>query len=230
MAKKEKMMISLQTVTNGYTLSVDGNEFMYYTEIDLLAGFLAHVGIGETTPMEKGTILSSLFSAMLGGAYADAVTTLKQRVALLTSQYTTTIDRMDKAIDYVTQAEKQIEGMTNRIKALEDSLKATDMTNATTKKGVSDANARMTMIMGKVSDIDKRAEKVYDKLTDILSVQQAIEKSKDTQEKPAEEGGEPSKSKSKSEKPADDGKKTRKSRKERDQEILEKAKGNKDIK
>ena len=228
MAKKEKTMISLQTVTNGYTLNVDGNEFMYYTEIDLLAGFLAHVGIGETTPMEKGTILSSLFSAMLGGAYADAVTTLKQRVALLTSQYTTTIDRMDKAIDYVTQAEKQIEGMTNRIKALEDSLKATDMTNATTKKSVNEANTRMTMIMGKVSDIDKRAEKVYDKLTDILTTKQAIENLK--KEQAAEEGGEPSKSKSKSEKPADDGKKTRKSRKERDQEILEKAKGNKDIK
>lgn len=228
MAKKEKMMISLQTVTNGYTLSVDGNEFMYYTEIDLLAGFLAHVGIGETTPMEKGTILSSLFSAMLGGAYADAVTTLKQRVALLTSQYTTTIDRMDKAIDYVTQAEKQIESMTNRIKALEDSLKATDMTNATTKKSVNEANTRMTMIMGKVAELDKRAEKVYDKLTDILTVQQAIKKSKDSQEQAAEDGVEPSKSESK--KPADDGKKTRKSRKERDQEILEKAKGNKNIK
>lgn len=228
MAKKEKTMISLQTVTNGYTLNVDGNEFMYYTEIDLLAGFLAHVGIGETTPMEKGTILSSLFSSMLGGAYADAVTTLKQRVALLTSQYTTTIDRMDKAIDYVTQAEKQIEGMTNRIKALEDSLKATDMTNATTKKSVNEANTRMTMIMGKVAELDKRAEKVYDKLTDILTVQQAIKKSKDSQEQAAEEGGEPSKSESK--KPADDGKKTRKTRKERDQEILEKAKGNKNIK
>ena len=230
MEKKEKTMISLQTVTNGYTLSVDGNEFMYYSEIDLLAGFLAHVGIGETTPMEKGTILSSLFSAMLGGAYADAVTTLKQRVALLTSQYTTTIDRMDKAIDYVTQAEKQIEGMMNRVKALDASLKATDITNATTKKGVSDANNRMTMIMGKVAELDERAEKVFDKLTNILTVQQAIEKSKE--EKPADEGGEPSKSKSKSksENPAVEVKKTRKSRKERDQEILEKAKGNNDIK
>ena len=137
---------------------------------------------------------------------------------------------MDKAIDYVTQAEKQIESMTNRIKALEDSLKATDMTNATTKKSVNEANTRMTMIMGKVAELDKRAEKVYDKLTDILTVQQAIKKSKDSQEQAAEEGGEPSKSKIKSEKSADDGKKTRKTRKERDQEILEKAKGNKDIK
>lgn len=228
MEKKEKTMISLQTVTNGYTLSVDGNEFMYYNEIDLLAGFLAHVGIGETTPMEKGTILSSLFSAMLGGAYADAVTTLKQRVALLTSQYTTTIDRMDKAIDYVTQAENQIEGMMNRVKAMENAIKATDMTQATTKRDVSDANNRMTMIMGKVAELDERAEKVFDKLTNILNVQQAIEKSKE--EKPADEGGEPSKSKSKNEKPAVEVKKTRKSRKERDQEILEKAKGNKDIK
>ena len=87
MAKKEKLTLSLQTVPYGYVLKVEDQEFMYFNEVDLLAGFLSHVGMGETSPMEKGTILSSLFTAMMGDAYADAVTTLKQRVGLLTSQY-----------------------------------------------------------------------------------------------------------------------------------------------
>lgn len=228
MTKKEKMAISLQTLPNGYALTIEGQELMYFNEVDLLAGFLAHVGTGDTSPMEKGTIMSSLFSAMMGSAYTEAVTTLKQRVALLTSQYTTTIDRMDKAIDYVNQAEKQIEGYKSRIKAMEESIKATDELYAANKKSVIDTNNRLTIIMTKVSELEKRADKIFDKLTDILSAQQTIEdaKKKTSKDKSADEGSEPSKS----EKAADDGKKTRKSRKERDQEILERAKGNKDIK
>lgn len=53
MAKKEKMTLTVKTVPNGYTLKVDDQEFMYFNEIDLLAGFLSHVGMGETNSMEK---------------------------------------------------------------------------------------------------------------------------------------------------------------------------------
>ena len=228
MAKKEKMAISLQTLPNGYALTIDGEELMYFNEIDLLSGFLAHVGLGDAHPMEKGTILSSLFAAMMGSAYTDAVTTLKQRVALLTTQYNTNIDRMDSAIEYVNQSEKQIEGYKNRIKALEESIKSVDEIYASNKRGVTETNNRLTLIMTKVSELEKRSDKIFDKLTDILSAQQTIEdaKKKTSKDKSPDEGSEPSKS----EKAADDGKKTRKSRKERDLEILEKAKGNKDIK
>lgn len=202
-----------------YELNVGGGEFLYYNKIDMLAGFLAHVGMSETNPMDKGTILSGLFSAMLGDAYADAVTTLKQRVGLLTSQYTTTLERMDKAIDYVTQVEKQIEGFKSRIKATEDTLKSAELLHAENKKDVGTTNARLKTIEDRVNDLDKQAEKVFDKLTDILTVQKAIEDAKN----------------------AEKGKKTKKadtakgnSRKTRDEKIIaaieKKAARNKDIK
>lgn len=222
MAKKEKMTLTVKTVPNGYTLKVDDQEFMYFNEIDLLAGFLSHVGMGETNSMEKGTILSSLFSAMMGDAYADAVTTLKQRVGLLTSQYTTTIERMDKAIDYVTQAEMQIKGFMNRIKATEDAMKSTELMHADTKKEVGATNTRMTMIENRVCDINKFAEEINNKLTNIMTAHKVLEEAKNG--KTAEEGAEkPSKS-------GDDKKKGHATRKERDEAILEKAKKNKDIK
>ena len=226
MANKEKLNLLLQTVPNGYTLKVDDQEFMYYNEVDLLAGFLTHVGMSYNTPMDKGTILSSLFSAMLGDAYADAVTTLKQRIGLLTSQYNTTITRMDDAIDYVTNAEKQIEGLGKRIKATDESMKATELLHANNKKEVGATNTRLTMIETRVDELSKRADEVFNKLTNILTAQQAIEDAK--KGKAAKEGGDkPSKSE---ESDGTNKKEGRQSRRERDEAILEKAKKNKDIK
>ena len=93
MAKEKHFMkIEVHTLPNGYSLDVDGTSYMYYNEIDLIAGFMAHVGLSETNYMDRGSILSALMSAMIGDAYSDAVTTLKQRVGLLTTQYTTTIE------------------------------------------------------------------------------------------------------------------------------------------
>jgi cysteinyl-tRNA synthetase len=229
MAKKEKLNLMLQTVPNGYVLKVDDQEFMFFNEIDLLAGFMNHVGMGYNTPQDKGTILSGLFAAMLGDAYADAVTTLKQRVGLLTSQYTTTIERMDAAIDYVTKAEKQIEGLANRIKTTEEAMKAVEQLHAANKKEVGDTNARLTMIETRMDEMNKRAEDVFNQLANILTTKQVIEEAKKEKEKAeAEEGAEkPSKSKKST---GEDKKKSPKTRKERDEAILEKAKKNKDIK
>ena len=158
MAKEKHLLkIEVHTLPNGYSLDVDGTGYMYYNEIDLIAGFMAHVGLSETNYMDRGSILSALMSAMIGDAYSDAVTTLKQRVGLLTTQYTTTIERMDKAIDYVTQAEKQIDSMLGRVKALEEQIKGTEQIHIDNKKIVEDTKV-------KLASIEKKADKVMDSL------------------------------------------------------------------
>ena len=133
---KTKMQISVKTHPNGYGLQVNGEEFMYFNEVDLMAGFMSHVGLGETSAMEKGSILNALMAAMLGDAYANQVETLKQRVGLLTSQYTTTIERMDNAIAYVTSAEKTIGSMKTHIELLNSQIKASDQLYAEQQKKV----------------------------------------------------------------------------------------------
>ena len=137
---------------------------------------------------------------------------------------------MDKAIDYVTQAEKQIDGLMSRIKATEDALKATESLHAENKKDVGDTNTRLSMIESRVDELNKHAEEVMNKLVNILTTYQAIEAAKEEKDgkKDAEEGEDkPSKSKKSA---GDDKKKSTNSRKERDKAILEKAAKNKNIK
>ena len=143
-------------------------------------------------------------------------------------QYTT-ITRMDDAIDYVTNAEKQIEGLGKRIKATDESMKATELLHANNKKEVGATNTRLTMIETRVDELSKRADEVFNKLTNILTAQQAIEDAKKSKkDKNAEEGDDkPSKSE---ESDGTNKKEGRQSRRERDEAILEKAKKNKDIK
>ena len=182
MAKKKHFLkIEVHTLPNGYSLDVDGTGYMYYNEIDLSAGFMARVGLSETNYMDRGSILSALMSAMIGDAYSDAVTTLKQRVGLLTTQYTTTIERMDKAIDYVTQAEKQIDSMLSRVKALEEQIKGTEQIHIDNKKIVEDTKV-------KLASIEKKADKVMDSLANSATIMRAMEEANDAIQKKANEG------------------------------------------
>ena len=182
MAKEKHFMkIEVHTLPNGYSLDVDGTGYMYYNEIDLIAGFMARVGLSETNYMDRGSILSALMSAMIGDAYSDAVTTLKQRVGLLTTQYTTTIERMDKAIDYVTQAEKQIDSMLGRVKALEEQIKGTEQIHIDNKKIVEDTKL-------KLASIEKKADKVMDSLANSATIMKAMEEANDAIHKKANEG------------------------------------------
>jgi cysteinyl-tRNA synthetase len=182
MAKEKHFLkIEVHTLPNGYSLDVDGTGYMYYNEIDLIAGFMAHVGLSETNYMDRGSIMSALMSAMIGDAYSDAVTTLKQRVGLLTTQYTNTIERMDKAIDYVTQAEKQIDSMLGRVKALEEQIKGTEQIHIDNKKIVEDTKV-------KLASIEKKADKVMDSLANSATIMRAMEEANDAIQQKANEG------------------------------------------
>ena len=76
MAKKDLSKIKVSTLPNGYSLTVEDQEYMYFNEIDLLAGFMSHVGMREVDYADRGTILSSLMSAMLSEPGFDASTLL----------------------------------------------------------------------------------------------------------------------------------------------------------
>ena len=78
MAKQNE--ITVLTHPNGYSLKVNDTEYMYFSEVDLLAGMIAHVGMHETKHMDQGTILSTLAKMMLGQEYATNVDNLKARI------------------------------------------------------------------------------------------------------------------------------------------------------
>ena len=168
MAKKNLPKIKVSTLPNGYSLTMEDQEYMYFNEIDLLAGFMSHVGMREVDYADRGTILSSLMSAMLGDTFTTAVATLKQRVALLSGKYETTLAKMDEAIAYVNDAQKQIDRMGKDIKNLQDGFKEALNENNKLK---ADTSSAFTMI----NEIQKKCDKAQNKLANIENIMKAHE-------------------------------------------------------
>ena len=78
--------ITIQTLPNGYSLNVDGlhpGGFMYFNEMELLAGFITHVGLHEENPMESTKMLRILFQTIIGQEYVEVADNMMQTVAEL---------------------------------------------------------------------------------------------------------------------------------------------------
>lgn len=168
MDKKQFPKIKILTLPNGYALTIEDEEYMYLSLADLLCGFIAHVGEKENKPMDKGTILSGIFSAMMGEEYSNAVTTLKQRVGLLSSRYEATLERMDKSIEYVNSAIKQIEGMKLEIQTLSDNIKGTNTEFEETRSTIQGYQNRMNAL-------DKKSRDVLESLANSATIMKAME-------------------------------------------------------
>lgn len=125
MEKKKLPRIYIQTLPNGYALDYEDGHFMYFNEMDLLAGFIARVGAGSTEEMEKGSILNCIFSVMLGQQYANDIDKLKNTVANMQIAYDEQMKRleldiamMDKAIEKYNDLKNKVKNMTEAVEVL----------------------------------------------------------------------------------------------------------------
>lgn len=115
MAKKVFKKITVATLPNGYSLDVDGEEFMYFNELDLLAGFLARVGSASAKDMEKNELLNALFNMMLGQKYQNDVDRLKQTVNRLEARYTDVTAKLGRELEKANEANEKHEKLMKRI-------------------------------------------------------------------------------------------------------------------
>ena len=112
---------------------------------------------------------------------ANAVATLKQRVALLSGKYETTLAKMDEAIVYVNDAQKQIDRMGKDIKNLQDGFKAALNDNNKLK---SETSSAFTMI----NEIQKKCDKAQNELANIMTVMKSKGEADEGQDVPDKSG------------------------------------------
>lgn len=67
--------ISLRKVNNGYSLSVDGNDYFYFNKAALLEGFMYHVGLEELGALDADTMRDFLTAAIV---WKDQKETVKE--------------------------------------------------------------------------------------------------------------------------------------------------------
>lgn len=117
MKKENQMMpdINVRKLPNGYAFRYEGEEFMAFTPMMLVAEVMARVGSGQTKEMDNGSLLHCLFEVMLGQQYAKDVDKLKQTASKLEHDYNERIIKLDKQISILDDAIAKYETMKKQL-------------------------------------------------------------------------------------------------------------------
>ena len=122
MAKKELIDINVHKLPNGYSLTVGTQEYMYYNPMDLLAGFMVHVGLQQTEYMEKGNILTMLFQILVGEQWEDNVNAMYGKINDMDSRLTFTLNRLEKTAKIGDKLEPRVNEIDETISTLTESI------------------------------------------------------------------------------------------------------------
>jgi hypothetical protein len=122
MAKEKLIKINVRNLPNGYALTVGSQEYMYYNQMDLLAGFMVHVGLQQTEYMEKGNILTMLFQLLVGEQWEDNINAMYGKINDMDSRLTGTLNRLEKTAKIGDKLEPRVNAMDETISSLEDNI------------------------------------------------------------------------------------------------------------
>ena len=157
--KEKPIKITVQTLPNGYELKIGGQEYMYFSVMDLLAGFMIHVGMQEPKYMDNGNILTMLFHTMMGNEWEESVTALRTKVSSIEANIIKTLSHLEQAASAGDRLEPQVNTMTETIRTLQDSIAKQKAENNDSLKTVREMSktAKET-----VNDCRKESKKLAD--------------------------------------------------------------------
>ena len=122
MAKEKLININVKNLPNGYSLTVGTQEYMYYNPMDLLAGFMVHVGLQQTEYMEKGNILTMLFQILVGEQWEENVNAMYGKINDMDSRLTFTLNRLEKTAKIGDKLEPRVNEIDETISTLTESI------------------------------------------------------------------------------------------------------------
>ena len=117
MPREKKLLpdIRVSKLPNGYAFTYEGEDFMCFSPMMLVAEVMARVGGANSDEMDKGSLLHCLFEVMLGQQYAKDVDKLKATVTRLENLYATRIAKLDKQIAILDEAIAKHETMKKQL-------------------------------------------------------------------------------------------------------------------
>ena len=117
MSREKKLLpdIRVSKLPNGYAFTYEGEEFMCFSQMMLVAEVMARVGGANSDEMDKGSLLHCLFEVMLGQQYAKDVDKLKATVTRLENMYAKRIEQLDKQIAILDDAINKHEQMKKQL-------------------------------------------------------------------------------------------------------------------
>lgn len=179
MAKSDLQKISVKTLPNGYELKANGHDYMYFNPMDLLAGFMVHVGLQETDFMEKGNILTMLFQTMIGQEWEKNIQAMRNRIKDMEEKLNKTLSHLEQTAATGDRLEPKIEDLNEAVKKLEASIQKQKTDN---NRSLMDVREASTTAINTSRDFHKETkalketiEKVKKAAEDIKSMKQMAE-------------------------------------------------------
>lgn len=190
---KNSFYINVDTLPNGYSLTVNNSDFMYFNPVELTLGFLAHVGLSQTKAMDKDDIITMVFQTMVGKEWGETIDKMTCKLSKLEDRTNKALVRLNAIIEdgerinpTVQEIKSQLQDITESIteqkrknrEASKDSTEAKNVAAQTLEKVQNEctdmkriivkAEAASESIVKMKKDADKvkeLAEKAYTNLT-----------------------------------------------------------------
>jgi myosin heavy subunit len=187
--------IEISTVKNGYTLDVDGKGYMYFNVGDLLAGILAHVGMGIKEPMEEKEILEVLFGALIGSEYAQKIANMRDNIIKLEGELHEKIERVNKVNSRLREYEEIAENLNDRIDRVRADMREVENQNKEDKKLAAELTKAADSLQTKTNQLKEEIKTARQVLREIRLAEAAERRKAEETEK--DEKGEKEKPKPK---------------------------------
>ena len=114
---------------------------MYFNEMELLAGFITHVGLHEANPMESTKMLRIMFQTIVGQEYVEAADNMMQ-----------TVEELNKRCQEIEKKLRELQAEANATKKAKDPVKETK----SKKKKEVDPNEMNDEAAAKLKEIEER--------------------------------------------------------------------------
>lgn len=177
--------IEVSTVKNGYTLDVDGKGYMYFNVGDLLAGILAHVGMGIKEPMEEKEILEVLFGALIGSEYAQKIANMRDNIIKLEGELHEKIERVNKVVSRLREYEEIAENLNDRIDRVRADMREVENQNKEDKKLAAELTKAADSLQTKTNQLKEEIKTARQVLREIRLAEAADRKDdEETEKKP----------------------------------------------
>lgn len=150
MSREKKLLpdIKVSKLPNGYAFTYEGEEFMCFSPMMLVAEVMARVGGANSDEMDKGSLLHCLFEVMLGQQYAKDVDKLKATVTRLENLYAKRIAKLDKQIAILDEAIAKHETMKKQLETTTELANKMSEAYKDAYKPYDEYNKRITKLEG----------------------------------------------------------------------------------
>lgn len=180
--------IEVSTVKNGYTLDVEGhnNGYMYFSVGELLAGILAHIGMGIKEPMEEKEILEVLFGALIGSEYAQKIANMRDSIIKLEGELHEKIERVNKVVSRLREYENIAENLNDRIDRVRTDMREVENRNKEDKKLAAELTKAVDTLTTKSNQLKEEVKDAKKMLREIRMAEAAEKRKAEEAAKDAE--------------------------------------------